>query len=228
MSMGTQSTLNHHQVVRVGHVDPRVATVRDPSSPFAEHLRTIGMRLIVGPGADTARTLAVVSPSSGDGRSTLAANLAVVFAQAGRRTVLIDADLRAPSQHRLFSCDPMPGLAGFDDRVSELPIARAVDDVPGLFLIASGASADAEFDPSIFAPERFGRMLTELKSQVDHIVIDTPPGLRYADGPATAAQTGAAIMVVRRGQTGITLASRLADEVRAMGAAVLGTVLNNG
>ena len=226
--MADIGTLNSQHPVRVGHIDPRVAVVRDPAGAFAEHLRTIGMRLIVGPGAGAARALAVVSPAHGDGRSTLAANLAVVFAQAGRRTVLIDGDLRAPIQHELFSCDPMPGFAGFDDRADDLPIARAVADVPGLFLIPSGRSATSEFDPSVLAPEHFGRMLAKLRTRVDHIVIDTPPGLRYTDGPAIAAQTGAAIMVVRRDHSGIAHARRLADEVHTMGAAVLGTVLNTG
>ncbi|MES1925295.1 CpsD/CapB family tyrosine-protein kinase [Salinisphaera sp. T31B1] len=226
--MADSGIFNGQEIVRVGHIDPSVAVIRDPAGSFAEHLRTIGMRLLVGPGAEAARALAVVSPSHGDGRSTLAANLAVVFAQAGRRTVLIDADLRRPFQHRLFGCDPKPGFAGFDDRIDERPLARPVDDVPGLYLITAGRSTDAEFDPAALAPARFARLLSLLTGQVDQVVIDTPPGLHYADGPGVAAQTGAALMVVRCGHTGIARARRLADEVQAMGATVLGTVLNHG
>lgn len=213
------------ELVRVGRVETTVVAVRSPASAITQHLRAIATRLMVGPDANKARVFAVVSTEAGDGRSFTAANLAAVFAQAGRRTVLIDADFRSPQQHKLFLCEPGPGLAALIHGQIDWQAMRSVDDVPGLTLIPAGDGAVV--DPMALTREHFGALIERLRERVDQVVIDTPPGgAAFADAQAIAAHAGAALMVVRAGVTRLSAANRLAESLRAVGADVLGTVFN--
>jgi len=213
-----------HSVVRVGRVESTVVAVRDPASTTTQHLRAVATRLMVGPRAQKARMFAVISPDRGDGRSFAAANLAAIFAQAGRRTVLIDADFHSPQQHNLFLCEPGPGLAALIHGRADWQAMRSVDDVPGLSLIPAGEQAIA--DPMALTRENFGVLLERLRERVDQVVIDTPPGIAYADAQAIAAHAGATVMVVRRNATRLSAANSLTARMQAVGADVLGTIFN--
>ena len=169
------------------------------------------------------RTLAVISPRHRDGRSYLAANLAVVFAQLGERTLLIDADMRRPRQHQLFQLPDGHGLstilAGRDDVsiVQPLPQMRALSVMP--------AGPTPPNPVELLDRPVFSRVLDTLKEQYDVIIIDTPAAVAHAaDAHAVAARAHAALMVVRRNVTRMNEVKSLAGAVQTT--EIVGTVVN--
>lgn len=227
-----------HSLLRVGEASPGIVAVRDPGCRAAESLRGVAMRLMATTATrDRSRVLAIVSPQHGDGRSFVAANLAAIFAQAGQHTLLIDADLRASAQHKLFQCDAGPGLSDLLRGPGDASVARSVDGVPGLRLITAGGRPDTGQADKAAVPaarsmsislgsERFAALLDDLRGSTDQIVIDTAAGADYVDAEAVAARAGAALMIVRRHVTRLAAARDLADNISATGARILGTVVN--
>lgn len=213
-----------HDLVRVGDISPAVVAVRAPASATAERLRGVTMRLLGARDKGRAQCVAIVSPDRSDGRSFVAANLAAIFAQAGRRTLLIDADLRSPCQHTLFQRQAGPGLVTLLRQKTQGYVGQLIEDVPGLHLIAAGEVHTAGEAVSL-AGEQFALLLDDLRRSVDQIVIDTPAGSQYPEAEAVAAQAGAAVLLVRRNVTRLAAARRLADDIRTAGAEIVGTVV---
>ena len=209
----------------IDRLNHSLAAVGEPESGAVEGLRGVAMRLMTTSIEDRSRVLAVVSPERGDGRSFVAANLAIVFAQAGQHTLLIDADLRAPSQHALFQCEAGLGLCALLQDDDQAYPTRSIDGLPALQVLTAGESPSAG-DAASLGGVRFQSLLEELRQAFDQIIIDTPPGGRYTDAETVATRAGAALLVVRRNVTRLASARRLADSISAAGATVLGTVVN--
>jgi capsular exopolysaccharide synthesis family protein len=180
------------------------------------------------------RTLLVTSPGAGEGKSTVASNLAIVFAQAGRRTLLIDADLRRPRQHAIFGGRRKPGLT--DVAILGTPLDTGLHRIAPATADPSG-SGPARLD-ALFAgtappsPVDFlnsttlGALLDRLVDGYDCVIIDTPPVLVSADAVVLAARVDGVVIVARMGKTdwrALTEARRLLGQA---GARVLGTVAN--
>jgi capsular exopolysaccharide synthesis family protein len=155
----------------------------------------------------------------------VAANLAVTMAQAGKRVLLVDADLRRPSLHRLFGLSNRHGLT--DLLLNE---RRAVEDlaldthVPGLQVLPSGPQPP---NPSeALGSRRMRQVLEEMRQIADVVILDSPPLLAVADGLVLSATTDAAILVVRSGATRRTLAQRAKEQLDRVEARLLGIVVN--
>jgi len=120
---------------------PSLLTLSHPNSPAAEAFRTLRSNLIFAGLEKPLQTLVVTSASADDGKSVALANLAVVMAQGGRRTILVDCDLRKPRQHALFG---VPNVAGFSDWMTEAspaaPALTTIPEVPGLQLLPAGTA----------------------------------------------------------------------------------------
>lgn len=202
-----------------------LVVLRQPAGPLTERLRALATRLTLGAEGRTARTLAVVSPEAGDGRSFLAANLAALFALSGRRTLLVDADFRNPRQHRLFRADAAPGLSELLRQEADRDVMQPVADIPGLHLVAAGR------DPAVGIGHLTGQhaagLFTRLFETCDQVVIDTPPALAYADAQAACAHADAALLLARRGHTRLADLRRIADDLQAVDTRVLGAVIND-
>jgi protein-tyrosine kinase len=184
-----------------GLVSNDVVTAYKPQSPVAEDLRTVRSRLVIDWLNHAERNvLAIVSPSQGDGRSWFAANLATAFAQAGERTLLIDADMRRPRQHEMFNINDSLGLAALLTGRAGKEIARRIHPELRLFVVPAGVLPPNPQE--LLTRPAFEVVLTKFASQFDVVIIDTPPAQATADAQVIASKAGSALVLARRNHTG--------------------------
>ena len=208
-------------------VSPSLVAAYEPAHPQVEALRALRSELMLHWFNDDAahKSLAIVSEARGDGRSHIAANLAVVLSQLGGRTLLIDADLRNPAQHALFGLENRIGLSAL---LSGRAGAEAVQRVPGLGSLSVLPSGAAPPNPQeLLARPSFGVLLDRLAEHVDFILIDTPPAAESADAQTVAARARAALFVARRNHSRLWRLQAIAESVARTRTAVLGAVLND-
>ena len=218
-----------HTYLRRGEsrVSESVVAAYDPASPQVEALRALRSELMLHWfNHDAAhKSLAVVSEARGDGRSHIAANLAVVLAQLGGRTLLIDADLRNASQHALFGLENRIGLSAV---LAGRAGAEAVQRVPELGNLSVLPSGVAPPNPQeLLARPTFGVLLERLAEHVDFLLIDTPPAAESADAQTIAARARAALFVLRKNHSRLWRVQAIAESVARARTAVLGAVLND-
>nr|WP_315473671.1 chain length determinant protein tyrosine kinase EpsG [uncultured Rhodoferax sp.] len=201
-----------------------------PFSRVGENLRAVRSQLMLRWfNTDPAhKVIAIVSPGSGEGRSFIAANLAIVFAQQGERTLLIDADLRAKparAQNALFKLGKSAGLSGILANRAGLEVAQLVPGLPGLAVLPAGATPPNPQE--LLGRPAFGDLLRIASQQFDVIIIDTPAGTEFADAEVTAARAGAALLVARKNKSLVPQANQLARRLQDSGVALVGSVLND-
>jgi capsular exopolysaccharide synthesis family protein len=168
--------------------------------------------------------LAVTSSLPAEGKSSTAANLAITFSEAGKRVLLIEGDLRRPVLADLFKLEGAVGLTNVLAHQVQLDDVVQQWGTHGLHFMASGPIPP---NPSeLLGSEAMVKLLVEARSLYDLIVIDTPPLLPVTDGAITAAGADGAIVVVRYGKTHATEIERALENLRAVDARLLGTVLN--
>jgi receptor protein-tyrosine kinase len=211
-------------------VSASVVAAYKPFSRVGENLRAVRSQLTLRwfNGEPMRKVLAVVSPAKAEGRSFVAANLAVVFAQQGERTLLIDGDLRArpdSGQQALFKLPRSAGLSSILADRAGLDAALAVPGLPGLAVLPAGAMPPNPQE--LLGRPSFGQLLLAASGEFDVILIDTPAGGDYADAEIIAARAGAALMVARQNQTLLPGAQKLARRLQDGGVALVGTVLND-
>ena len=171
------------------------------------------------------RSLLITSPAPTEGKSITSANLAVALAQAGRRVVLVDADLHRPRQHRLFGLANSTGLT--TALLEEHPAMEAIlqaTSVPGLLVLTSGPTPPNPTE--LLGSTRMRELLVELGTLADTIVLDSPPTVILADAAVLAAQTDGVLMVVNSGQTRRDIAQRAVETLRGVNARLIGVLLN--
>lgn len=198
-----------------------------PDSLAVEELRMLRSQLMLRWFNNSAerKGLAVVSAGSGDGRSYIAANLAIVFSQLGERTLLVDADMRVPRQHRLFSLGKRAGL-------SDILVGRAgseaivnIEALPNLSVLSAGAIPPNPQE--LLGRQSFSRLLMALGDDFDVIIIDTPPASACADAHTVAVRTGAALIVARQGKSSMAELAQFTRSLREFGVTLVGSVLND-
>jgi non-specific protein-tyrosine kinase len=171
------------------------------------------------------RTLLVTSSQEGDGKTTVATNLAVVLAQAGQRVLLVEADLRRPSLHEVFELPNRVGLTSLlvDEKLdaASLPMATRV---PGLQLLPSGPLPP---NPSeLLASQRMRTRLAELRELADVVILDSPPVLAVSDPAVLAGQVDGVLLVANSERTRAQQANQTISTLQKAGARLLGVVLN--
>lgn len=210
-------------------VSEEVVAAFKPFSPIVEQLRAVRSQLMLRWfDADVGhKTLAVVSAGRAEGRSFTAANLAVVFSQLGERTLLIDADLRNPSQHQLFRLENKLGLSSLLAGRAEL--AEAVTRIPGLIdLSVLPAGATPPNPQELLARPVFNALMATAAGQYDIVIVDTPAGAETADSQTIAARTRGAVVVARKDMSSAPALQAFVTSLQHSGVAVVGAVLNNG
>lgn len=216
----TYPTLRHGE-------DPRateLAVVIDLHGSQADAFHDL-RRIIMSNEMVRGRTpLAIVSPDHGDGRTHVAAHLAVTFSRLGERTVLVDGNLRNPALHKVF------GLKERDSLVELLKGRKPVKpfdgspEIPGLFVMQAGTpSLDAR---QLLEQPMFGVLLRELQREFDRVIVDTPPARHSSDARWIAANCRQAVLVGRHGRTQAKTMNLLVDRLRHMHAGIAGVVLN--
>ncbi len=203
-----------------------LAMLARPFSRQAEAVRALRNRLgrDGAAGAEVLRALAVVSADRGDGKTFLAANLAVALAQRGGRTVLVDADLRGPRQHEVFDLEPGTGLAGMLSGRADPQAIRAVHGVGGLFVLPAGQVPPNPLE--LVERADFARLIALLKARFDHVIVDTPAARYGADALAIADRCGAALLLARRHASALAAVQALAGTLAEGPVRVAGLVVN--
>src|SRR5690606_17727407 len=202
-------------------IDSRLVTILEPMGPAAEQFRLLHHRLDRLRASRPLSVVAVTSALAGEGKSTTIANLAACAARRGRKTILVDGDLRRPGSSKLFGFDDVPpGLASILEQ--EVPVEQAIRAGPeGLSLIPAGRTAD---DPAhLLGSPRFRQLVETLRNSYEEIYLDLPPVLAFADAHVGAAVADGVVMVVRSGETQAEVVREAMDAFS--GLAVLGCVL---
>ncbi len=197
-----------------------------PFSPQVENLRALRIQLMLRwlDQTDSTNAIVIVSPGRGEGRSWLAANLAVVFSQMGEHTLLVDADLRNPRQHRLFGVDNRQGLAPLlANRLEESPLAR-VPDFRDLTVLPAGPVPPNPQE--LLCCSTFGQLMHKWVNEFDVVLIDTPAATVSADAQAIAARTGGALLIGRQHHTRLAELAGMHEQLAVVGAKVIGSVVN--
>lgn len=204
--------------------DPRPVTIRQSNGSAAESFRQLRAGLRFASASHTTRSLAVTSSVPGEGKTWLAANLAVVLAETGRRVLVIDADLRKPRIADAFGLIRTVGLTTI--LVDGLPLGEVVQAWPGssLDILASGAVPPNPAE--LLASPRMKELVHEAVERYDLVVIDTAPILVVADAAVIAQQVDSTLLVadtthVRRAQLAASI-----DVLERSGAHIAGVVLN--
>jgi protein-tyrosine kinase len=185
-----------------------------------ERLRALRTQLML---LNDSGVIALVSPERGEGRSRLCADLAIMFAQLGRRTLLVDADLRHPSQHALFCAANQWGLAEALNN-DEMPYLYSVQDLPELSLITSGK---LPLNPlELVSNTRFERLISRMRRQYDFILIDTPAMTPYSDAMQVAAVAKRVLVLSRASATNIQKMSQMLSRLAVTDSKILGAVIS--
>jgi non-specific protein-tyrosine kinase len=204
----------------------QVYVLTDPKSPSAEAIRLLRANLEFAAAAKPITSLAVSSAGPGEGKSTLTANLAVVMAQAGFETVIIDTDLRKPTQHKIFGIGNDQGLTTLLSHPKREWQSTAVRvAVPRLSLIPSGPLPPNPAD--LLSLDRFDELLEQVTDAADVVLLDTSPVLAVSDPLVVATKTSGVMLVCRAGNTRRDALRRAAASFHQGGIRLVGTVLNN-
>src|SRR3979490_60977 len=205
---------------------PDLAVSRDARHPQAEQFRALRTQLLVrwsGLGREP-RALAIVSPGPFEGRSFVAANLAVLFAQLGLRTLLIDADLRTPRQFEIFNIPDQIGLATVLSGRAGREAAEPVPALGPLSVLPAGAPRPTVQD--LLLRPSLAPFPEHADTEYDVILVDTPPAQESADAQCVAFCAGSVLVLARTNHTRVDDAAGLVRDLGAAGALVVGTALN--
>ena len=198
----------------------------DPFHPVVEELRGVRTQLLIrwyNPEAGR-RLLAITSPNAREGRSFVAANLAVVFSQLGQRTLLIDADFRAPRQQSIFNIPDRFGLSSVLSGRADLSVAAPVAGLTGLAVLPAGPVPPNPLE--LLSRPSFAALLAKAQQEYDVILIDTPPACDYADAQCIAFRAGDVMLVSRRDVTRFEDTERAVKEISDASARIVGTLMN--
>ena len=198
----------------------------DPFHPVVEELRTVRTQLLIrwfNPGAGR-RTLAICSPGAREGRSFIASNLAVSFSQLGQRTLLIDADFRAPRQQSIFNVPDRFGLSSALSGRADLSAASPVTGLAGLSVLPAGPLPPNPLE--LLSRGSFAALLAKAQSEYDLVIVDTPPAADYADAQTVAYRTGDVLLVSRQDHTRVADTERAVREISDASARIVGTLMN--
>ena len=205
--------------------EERLLAANEPRSSFSECFRVLRTNLQFSSFDRPLNTIVVTSPQPTEGKSTTAANLAVVIAQAGLRVILVDTDLRRPVLHRIFDLPNDWGLTGslFGEYLGpkDALFPTAVDN---LFVVTSGPLPP---NPSeILGSQRMESFIEDLKLRADIVIFDSPPLLTVTDSTVLSTRVDGVVLVADCGATRRDAIQKSADSLRKVGAHILGAVLN--
>lgn len=205
-------------------LDPSLCAFHHPRSAQAEAYRAVRTALYFSTRGERHKVIQVSSAEPGDGKSTLAANLAISIAQSGRRVLLLDADFRRPRVHKLFGLERKGGLplvingtAEPDDEIQETEVAN-------LWTLTCGTRPD---NPSeLLTSAQFEEFLDVVREKYDFVIVDTPPLLAVTDPSAVAARVDGVLLTLRLSPRARGQIRRSSELLESMGANILGVVVN--
>ncbi len=227
--MGSKSTTHGSAANRLALTSSKeaVETVTQvrPQSQMSESYRALRTSLLLSNLGAPPKVIMVTSARPQEGKTTTSINTAIVLAQKGVRVLLVDADLRRPSVHKTLGMGPRSGLSNVLTGSATLQQAITISPVlPNLFILPAGTPPPNPAE--LLASANMRDMLTELREQFDHIVLDTPPTLSVTDAVVLSPRADATILVIRSGQTTKQALRRSRDILMQVNAHVAGVLLN--
>jgi capsular exopolysaccharide synthesis family protein len=204
---------------------PLLVVQTHPNSIEAEAYRTVRTNIELMSEGNGCRHIAITSAAGGDGKSTTAANLAVVAAQGGRRVCLVDADLRRPTVQDIFGLRNVDGLVTALEHGQPLHTVAQATDIEGLSVVATGRGADERFH-DLLTSQRLESVLRQSEGVFDIVVFDSPPVTSVADALSIAAVCDGVILVVRAGSVPFSVLRRAIGQVTQVKGRVMGVLLN--
>ena len=199
-------------------------TFHRPKSKIAEGYRAVRTALFFSSRDKSHKVIQVTSPSPGDGKSTLIANLAVSIAQSGKTVLLVDADLRRPRQHKVIGEDSDRGFAALLKGEAELPEVVLPTEVEGLFFIPCGERPSNPAE--LLTSPRLAEFIELAREKYDYVLIDTPPLLAVTDPAVVAPRVDTVILTFRIRKNIKVTADRSREILTSVGANILGVVVN--
>lgn len=199
-------------------------TITDPRSPISEAYRSLRTNLSFYSLDNPIRSLVVTSPAPDEGKSTTVANLAVTMAQSGRKTILMDCDLRRPSLHTFFN---LKGDVGVTTAVLEGSSSAPLQatKIENLQLLASGPKPPNPAD--LLGSRQIDRILENLLQEADIILIDAPPVVGVTDAAVLGAKVDGVLLVVSAGKTKRDQAERAKELLEKARVNIVGATLTN-
>ncbi len=204
----------------------QLVTLFDPRSATAEAFRTLRTNLMFSSVENPIQTLLVTSTAKDDGKSIALANLAVTFAQSGNKTILVDSDLRKPSQHTIWGVDQQAGLTTMmleDSALSNPPLVDT--QIDNLQLLPSGNLPPNPAD--LLSSQRMIEVIGVLKARASYVLFDSPPVLTATDATLLGIKLDGTLLVVRAGDTRRDHANRAREALERVHVRVVGAVLTN-
>lgn len=213
------------RISRLQKPDDGLITAKHPRSPISEAYRVLRTNLRFSGIENPSGALLVTSPGPGEGKTTTAANLAVTLAQAGKRVVLVDTDLRRPSVHKIFGMPNSLGLTSlFLDDAPRLNVVLQPTEIPGLRVLPSGPIPPNPAE--MLDSKLMSEILKALRAESDMVVLDSPPALAVADASIIGSRCSGAILVVDSGKTRTEMARHAVQVLTRTNIKVVGLVLN--
>ncbi len=201
----------------------RMISYYDPKSSVAEAYRGLRTNIQFMNPDKPIHSLVISSPGPGDGKSTTVINIAITFANLGKKTILIDCDLRKPILHKVFNISRNPGLTDVMKSETSIDIIRQTE-IPNLDIITSG---DIPPNPSeILASQKLKNFLTKVSENYDIVLLDSPPIIAVTDAIILSKITDAIILVVKANSTDLRIVERSIDQLSQVNCILAGAVLN--
>ena len=206
-------------------ISERLVAARQPRSPISEAYRTLRTNLEFSAVDSGLHTLVITSSNPMEGKSTTAANLSIVMAQAGKQVILVDADMRRPMVHTLFGSSNNYGLTTAIMQGNPSPMEYVQEtDVPNLRIMTTGPIPPNPAE--ILGSQRTREVIDHLKEEADLVIFDSPPVLAVTDAAVLSTVVDGVLLVVEVGRTRRDVIYRSTDALRRVGAHLLGAALN--
>jgi len=200
------------------------------NAPFSDevecfrNLRSDLSMSVLSPADPDRPALALVSANIGDGKTFVLSNLAVAFSQARMRTLVIDADMRAPRLHEVFNIDNRVGLSNVLSGRTEMQVVKPVSYLPNLYMLSAGTLPPNPTE--LIHHPSFELLMRELRSMFDVVLVDTPASVHGSDAAAIAARCGAALVIARKGKSRVGPLQHLMGRLKKGGVNVAGVMMN--
>ncbi|MFS0945282.1 CpsD/CapB family tyrosine-protein kinase [Enterococcus casseliflavus] len=200
-------------------------TLIDPSSPISEQYRTIRTNIQFASSADKQiKTIVITSSGPSEGKSTISANIAVVFAKSGQRVLLVDADMRKPTVYKTFSLNNASGLSTVLSTSTSVLEAATKTVIDNLSVLTSGPKPP---NPSeLLGSARMNQVMEEAKNLYDVVIFDMPPVVAVTDAQIMASKADGTILVVRENVARKESLTKARDLLNMVQARIVGVVYN--